>query len=168
MTQPDGPSLPDGCQVRPLHRASPAHSRRSKTDLAARRRRPYRRKRHPGRIPRQHEYNDTTPSPTVSSKHPPVYWLKDQVTATTSSSRQGSVAAVFHDDGAVAATAPKRWASNATAVSTAPPERPSSFPPPHPLVDVYGAPSLGLDPWLFDQFEFPFTVVYPQSSTPAT
>jgi hypothetical protein len=113
-----------------------------------------------------HEYNDAyTLTNRLLKANQPVYWLKDSVTAN---GKQLPPGALWLPYSAATAqqleTAAKTLGISATAVAKAPAGTAIQL---HPirvgLADVYGGsmPS-GWIRWLFDQFEFPYTVVYPQ------
>jgi hypothetical protein len=113
-----------------------------------------------------HEYNDTyTLTNRLLKGGQSVYWLKDPVTANGKQLPPGALWLPYSTTTAqLLQTATKTLGINATAVSSAPTGAAIQL---HPtriaLLDVYGGsmPS-GWIRWLFDQFEFPYTVVYPQ------
>jgi hypothetical protein len=114
-----------------------------------------------------HEYNDAyTLTNRVMKAGQPVYWLKDATSADGKTMPPGALWLPYSTDTAkLLDTATKMLGINAVAVAQAPTGAAIQL---HPvrvgLVDQYGGsmPS-GWIRWLFEQFEFPFTVVYPQT-----
>ncbi len=113
-----------------------------------------------------HEYNDAyTLTNRLLKASLPVFWLKQPVAAGGKTLAAGALYIPFspqaHD---LLETASKTLGINAYAVAAKPTGEALQL---HPtriaLVDQYGGsmPS-GWIRWLFEQFEFPFTVVYPQ------
>jgi Zinc carboxypeptidase len=113
-----------------------------------------------------HEYNDSyTLTNRLLKAGQPVYWLK---TATTANGKQLPAGALWLPYSSTTQqsleVATKSLGISATAVAQTPSAEAIQL---HPvrigLADVYGGsmPS-GWIRWLFDQFEFPYTVVYPQ------
>jgi hypothetical protein len=114
-----------------------------------------------------HEYNDAyTLTNRLLKAGQPVYWLKDTTTVEGREMAPGALWLPYSADTAkLLETATKTLGINAFGVSQAPSGAVLQL---HPvrvgLVDQYGGsmPS-GWIRWLFEQFEFPFTVVYPQT-----
>lgn len=113
-----------------------------------------------------HEYNDAyTLTNRLLKAKLPVYWLKQPTAAGTKTLAAGALyipySTASHD---LLETAAKSLGINATAVTAKPSGDALLL---HPtrigLFDQYGGsmPS-GWIRWLFEQFEFPFTVIYPQ------
>ena len=117
-----------------------------------------------------HEYNDSyTLTNRLLKANQPVYWLKTATSAAVNgNAKQLPAGALWLPYSAetqqILTTATKSLGISATAVAQAPATEAIQL---HSvrigLADVYGGsmPS-GWIRWLFDQFEFPFTVVYPQ------
>lgn len=113
-----------------------------------------------------HEYNDAyTLTNRLLKANVAVYWLKQPVKAGSSELAAGALwipySKASHD---LIETAAKDLGINAFAVAAAPAGDALQIHTPRiGLFDVYGGsmPS-GWIRWLFEQFEFPFTVVYPQ------
>lgn len=114
-----------------------------------------------------HEYNDAyTLTNRLLKAGQPVYWLKEPVTAGGRQLPPGALWLPYSSTTAqLLDTATRTLGINAFAVSQVPSGAAIQL---HPtrlgLVDQYGGsmPS-GWIRWLFEQFEFPFTVVYPQT-----
>ncbi|WP_255462485.1 M14 family metallopeptidase [Granulicella sp. WH15] len=114
-----------------------------------------------------HEYNDAyTLTNRLLKAGQPVYWLKSATSAGGKQLPPGALWLPYSADTAkLLDTAVKTLGINAFAVAQAPTGEAIQV---HPirvgLVDQYGGsmPS-GWIRWLFEQFEFPFTVVYPQT-----
>jgi hypothetical protein len=113
-----------------------------------------------------HEYNDAyTLTNRLLKAGQPVYWLKDGASAGGKTMAPGALWLPYSADTAkLVDTAVKTLGISAVAVAQTPSGAAIQL---HPirvgLVDQYGGsmPS-GWIRWLFEQFEFPFTVVYPQ------
>jgi hypothetical protein len=113
-----------------------------------------------------HEYNDAyTLTNRLLKASQPVYWMKDAVTAGDKEMGPGALWLPYSADTAqLLETATKTLGINAVAVAQAPSGAAIQL---HPvrigLADEYGGsmPS-GWIRWLFEQFEFPYTRVYPQ------
>jgi hypothetical protein len=114
-----------------------------------------------------HEYNDAyTLTNRLLKAGLPVYWLKDTVTLAAKPLPPGALWIPYSAASQqMLETATRTLGINAFAVAQAPTGAAIQL---HPtrlaLVDQYGGsmPS-GWIRWLFEQFEFPFTVVYPQA-----
>jgi hypothetical protein len=114
-----------------------------------------------------HEYNDAyTLTNRLLKAGQPVYWLKSTTMAGGKTMPAGALWLPYSAATAAALeTATKTLGINAVAVATAPTGAAIQL---HPvrvgLIDQYGGsmPS-GWTRWLFEKFEFPFTVVYPQT-----
>jgi hypothetical protein len=114
-----------------------------------------------------HEYNDAyTLTNRLLKASQPVYWLKDPATAGGKTMPPGALWLPYSAKTAeVLETAVKSLGISAVAVAAAPTGAAVEL---HPtrvgLIDQYGGsmPS-GWTRWLFEQFEFPYTVVYPQA-----
>jgi hypothetical protein len=114
-----------------------------------------------------HEYNDAyTLTNRLLKAGQPVYWLKDAIAAGGKQLPPGALWLPYSAASAqLLDTATKTLGINAFAVAQAPAGAAIQI---HPvrmgLVDQYGGsmPS-GWIRWLFEQFEFPFAVVYPQT-----
>ena len=113
-----------------------------------------------------HEYNDAyTLTNRLLKAGQPVYWLKDATTVHGKTLPPGALWLPYSATTATTLeTAVKTLGISATAVAQTPSGAAVAV---HPvrigLVDIYGGsmPS-GWTRWLLEQFEFPFTVVYPQ------
>jgi len=113
-----------------------------------------------------HEYNDAyTLTNRLLKANATVYWLKQPTTAGDKQLAPGALWIPYSKESqSLIETAAKQLGINAFALATAPTGDALQL---HPtriaLVDQYGGsmPS-GWNRWLFEQFEFPFTVVYPQ------
>ncbi|MCU1251777.1 MAG: peptidase carboxypeptidase [Edaphobacter sp.] len=114
-----------------------------------------------------HEYNDAyTLTNRLLKANLPVYWLKQPTTVSGKTLAAGAIYIPYspqsHD---LLETAAKTLGINAIAVTTKPTGDAFQL---HPtrigLYDQYGGsmPS-GWIRWLLEQFEFPFTVIYPQT-----
>lgn len=114
-----------------------------------------------------HEYNDAyTLTNRLLKANVAVYWLKQPMKVGETQLAAGALWIPFskpaHD---VIETAAKDLGINAFALATAPTgEALQVHTPRIGLADTYGGsmPS-GWTRWLFEQFEFPFTVIYPQT-----
>jgi hypothetical protein len=114
-----------------------------------------------------HEYNDAyTLTNRLLKAGQPVYWLKAATSADGKTMPPGALWLPYSADTAkLLDTATKTLGINAVAVAQAPTGAAIQV---HPvrigLADQYGGsmPS-GWIRWLFEQYEFPFTVVYPQA-----
>jgi hypothetical protein len=113
-----------------------------------------------------HEYNDAyTLTNRLLKAGLPVYWLKDEASVSGKKLPPGALWLPYSADTAkLLDTAVKSLGINAYAVAQRPSGAAEQL---HPvrvgLMDVYGGsmPS-GWIRWLFEQFEFPYTVVYSQ------
>lgn len=113
-----------------------------------------------------HEYNDAyTLTNRLLKAGLPVYWLKDEASVSGKKLPPGALWLPYSAETAkLLETAVKSLGINAYAVAQRPSGAAEQL---HPvrvgLVDVYGGsmPS-GWIRWIFEQFEFPYTVVYPQ------
>jgi hypothetical protein len=113
-----------------------------------------------------HEYNDAyTLTNRLLKAGQPVYWMKDGIDAGSDKMPSGVLWLPYSAETAgILETASKTLGIKAVAVAQAPTGTSIQL---HPirigLVDVYGGsmPS-GWIRWLFEQYEFPFKVVYPQ------
>ena len=113
-----------------------------------------------------HEYNDAyTLTNRLLKANLPVYWLKQPVSAGGTHLAAGALwipnSKAAHD---LLETAAKQLGINAYAVAAVPAGEALQIHTPRiGLVDVYsGSMPSGWTRWLLEQFEFPFTVVYPQ------
>jgi hypothetical protein len=114
-----------------------------------------------------HEFNDAyTLTNRLLKAGQPVYWLKDAIMAGGKTLPPGALWLPYSADTAkLLDTATKTLGINAFAVAHAPTGAAIQL---HPvrvgLIDQYGGsmPS-GWTRWLFEKFEFPFTVIYPQT-----
>ncbi len=114
-----------------------------------------------------HEYNDAfTLTNRLLKAQLPVYWLSKPTTAAGKSFAAGAIwIPASSGSRALLETATRQLGINAVALPHAPAGEAIQL---HPeriaLYDQYGGlmPS-GWIRWLFEQFEFPFTVVYPQT-----
>jgi hypothetical protein len=113
-----------------------------------------------------HEYNDAyTLTNRLLKANIPVYWMKQSMTIGDAKLAPGALWIPYSKPAqTLIETAAKQLGINAFALAAAPTGDALLL---HPariaLVDQYGGsmPS-GWNRWLFEQFEFPFTVVYPQ------
>ena len=113
-----------------------------------------------------HEYNDAyTLTNRLLKASVPVYWLKQPVKAGSAELAAGALwipySKAAHD---LIETAAKDLGINAFAVATAPVGDALQLHTPRiGLFDTYGGSMpAGWTRWLFEQFEFPYTLVYPQ------
>jgi hypothetical protein len=114
-----------------------------------------------------HEYNDSyTLTNRLLKAGQPVFWLKAATTAAGKTMPPGALWLPYSADTAkLLGDATKTLGISAVAVASAPTGAAIQL---HPvrvgLVDQYGGsmPS-GWIRWLFEKFEFPFTVIYPQT-----
>jgi hypothetical protein len=113
-----------------------------------------------------HEYNDTyTLTNRLLKANQPVYWLTSKITVGTRELAPGTLWIPYSaETQKLLETAAHDLGINAAGVAKKPTGEAIQL---HPvrlgLADVYGGsmPS-GWIRWIFDQFEFPYTVVYPQ------
>ncbi len=114
-----------------------------------------------------HEYNDAyTLTNRLLKAKLPVYWLKQPVKAGDKQLAAGALWIPFSPQShELLESAAKTLGINAVAVTAKPSGEALML---HPtrigLVDQYGGSmTSGWTRWLFEQFEFPFTVIYPQT-----
>jgi hypothetical protein len=114
-----------------------------------------------------HEYNDAyTLTNRLLKAKLPVYWLSQPVTADGKSLAAGALWIPYSTQShELLEIAAKTLGINAYAVPAKPAgEALEMHTPRIGLVDTYGGSmTSGWTRWLFEQFEFPFTVIYPQT-----